>query len=227
MIPRYSGIALERFSPNYFKFAKKLIRDLSINSYSGKYAGSYFFEKNIMVGHSSINQKELADILRTFWISIIEDICLANKSNIFIEDNTFNILYFDKILELLPEAKLVHVTRDPRDVIASYIRMRFTPSDPIKSALFFKNIINQWFKIKNYLDKNTFMEIKLNDLVNQTEKSTKLICNFWGINWHKKLLDTDLSKSNTGRWKKEFTKQQQNIITNLLEYEISKLGFEI
>ena len=59
--------------------------------------------------------KQLADRLGKFYRDFASDVTTHQRVPHFLEKNTWNILYFDRLLELVPEARLVHVRRDPRD----------------------------------------------------------------------------------------------------------------
>ena len=60
------------------------------------------------------------------------------------------ILYLDKILEFLPNAKLIHVYRNPKDVIYSFTNQRWLPTN-IENSSTHNFIIYPNYKVVNIL----------------------------------------------------------------------------
>ena len=139
--------------------------------------------------------------------------------------NTWNILWFDKILEILPEAKLVHIYRDPRDVITSFSHQSWMPSDKFKSAMIYRDLFEQWELIKARISEDSYMELSLESLVENPRKVTESICQFWQIPWNESLIEFDLSHSNSGRWRQEMSSSEQEKINNLIQEPLQKLGY--
>ena len=50
------------------------------------------------------------------------------------------------------------------------------------------------------------------------------ICAFWEVEWDDSLLAADLSRSHSGRWKKDFTKEQVAAVNEVLSPELERLG---
>ena len=224
LVPRYLAVGIERGCPHFFEFVNKLKEDLTEFSYPGLWNGSHFFEKNHLHYAPPFDPEQLAAILGKFWRAVIEDTCQKQQADFFVEDNTWNMIFFDKTLELLPDAKLVHVYRDPRDVVASYSKQRWSPRDPVKAAHWYMGLINRWFEVRDGLDENSFMEVALENLVADPQVELEKICDFWGIPWDDTLLQTDLSKSHTGRWTKDFSETEIKAVNAILEREIDILG---
>jgi hypothetical protein len=225
LVPRYAGIAFERHCPDYFTHVERLIRELEEFNYAGQWNGSELFSRRKMHFTSRKSRQELRSILGGFWRDVIRSTCVYQKKSIFVEDNTWSILWFDKILELLPEARLVHVVRDPRDIVASYTKMRWAPDNPLHAARWYKGVINEWFSIKERLDNDKYLVIKLEDLVEQPVAILQRVCAFWGVPWNDGLLNTDLSKSHSGRWKTDLSDIDGRMVTEELGAELEQLGY--
>ena len=225
-VPAYSGIGFSRCSPRYGQLVDELIADLVEFEYPGQWNGTSFGERPQMYFASPEIRKELAAKLGKFWSAVIEDVCRYQKASFFVEDNTWNILWFDSILKLMPNARLVHVLRDPRDVVASYLRMRWSPNEVDKAAKWFKGIMNRWFEVRKQVPKDSFLEVRLHDLVQDPRKTLGEVTDFWGIPWSDRLLEENLGKSHTGRWKKDFDKRQQGVLNDILGEQIEQLGYE-
>ncbi|MGM0608940.1 MAG: sulfotransferase family protein [Candidatus Muiribacteriota bacterium] len=220
---RYIGVNLQKHCPGYKKHVNQLIENLTQFKYRACWDASRFGQRNDMSYHHPFDKDELAKTLQKFLRNIIASIVKQKNAKHFIEDSTFNICWFDKILEILPEAKLVHIYRDPRDVVASFKQQTFTPRTAKEAALFYKGMIKQWERVKKKLPKDKYLEISLESLVAEPEKQLKNVCRFYGVKYEKDLLKTKLKP--TGRWKKDLTKSEQKIVQKILKDEIRMLGY--
>lgn len=224
-VPRYSDISITPYSPNFRLFVDELIKNLSAFKFKGTWIGSPQFEKNLIYHHERFELNQLQNSLSDFLNQIIKDVLDHQNARYLVEDNTWNILWYDQILELLPETKLVYIYRDPRDVVASFVKMVWAPSDPEQAALFYRDIINHWSKIKSKVPKYSFQEISLESLVKAPQNELEKLCKFYGIPWHDALLSIDLSKSNSGRYLKEFNHAQISAIESILSDQLQQLGY--
>ncbi len=223
--PRYAGVSAKDYSPNFRMYVDTLIDDLNDFEYFGEWIGlSYGYTR--VQSYSSLNSQEHSKkIIRTFLLNVMSDVLLHQKKKYYLEKNTWNILWFDKILEILPEARLVHIYRDPRDVVVSFSKQTWMPSSVYQCAIIYRDILQRWDSIKSKVSHDTYLECSLEALVDDSEGVTKEICRFWDISWNKDLLSCDLSKSNQGRWKKELSLNEINSIEKILGEQIKKLGY--
>ena len=64
------------------------------------------------------------------------------------------------------------------------------------------------------------------DVVLKPESQIRKICDFIELPWEDNLLKIDLSKSNSGQWKKDFSKEEQRSVIPLLAEHIQSFGYE-
>ena len=226
LVSRYSHLSIADDCPNYFELVDQLIEQLLDFRYRGTWAGADFLQEASMSYGSPVKMDELACILGGFIRQVAWSIVQHQNARHYVEDNTWNILWFDKLLQLMPEAKLVHVYRDPRDVVASYTKRSWTPSDPVQAAKFYQDIMERWWMVRQNVPQHSFKEISLEDLVANPKPVLENICAFWGIEWSEALLTTDLSRSNSGRWRRDLTGQQQEQICAILVEQLARLGYK-
>ena len=221
---RYYGWELNKWFPDYERKVASLINNLLAYKYSGIYPGTknYSFKNNIYYA-SPMHKENLAEIFKDFIFSCIHDLLLKHNKEIFIEDNTWNILFAKELQDIMPEFKLIHIIRDPRDVVTSLIKQRWAPSELKQAVTFYKDILKKWISIKSQI--NNCLEIKLEDLVKQSENELSNICRFSEISFHKDMLKIDLSKANSGRWKKEITTQHQEYLRENLADLVAYYGY--
>ena len=161
-------------------------------------------------------KKELSGILGAFIKRLLVGYLEREGKEIYVEDNTFNLLFARELLELLPDAKFIHMVRDPKDVIASLSKQRWTPKDKIQAAQWYKDVINRIDVVKKEMPRGSVITVDLYDLVDDAEKTIKGVCAFMETSFSVKMLDIDLSRSHRDRWKNEYSKDEIITINQIL-----------
>ena len=181
-----------------------------------------------LVSFSRYKSKEvLANVLGNFLVTNIDDYISLNNKKFFVEDNTWNILFAKELSELIPQSKMVHLVRDPRDVIASFMEQRWCPNDFNRALKMYKAIIMKWFDIQETLPHDYCKVVKLEDLVSEPEKVIRSICSFSNIPFHFRLLKIKLNESNSGRWKSTFSKEDLQNVAKELSNVFKRLNYEL
>ncbi len=225
---RYHGWNLDVHLPNFKQHTQDLMTKLIDFSFSACWVGTESYTFRPQVYHSAPkSNEELARILGDFIRAVVNDFLTQCNKTFYVEDNTWNILFARELLELIPKAKILHIYRDPRDVVASFIQQRWCPSDKAQAALWYKSIITHWLKIKADLPPDSYYEYSLESLVNSTDAVLKEICHFTGIPYDPILLKIDLSKAHLERWRKEFDLMEQQVIQDILKDVIGELGYRL
>lgn len=222
----YIDWELAEHLPHYIEHTKRLIANLRGFDFSASWVGSASHGRNTFLYHSGPKSREdLSPILGGYIQAIIRDYLEEQEKRYFVEDNTWNILFAQELLELIPNSKIIHIFRDPRDVVSSFVQQRWAPSDVEQAAIWYLAIMDYWFEIRNRLSSEDFYEISLEELVDEPEESLRDMCQFIDLPFEEIMLETDLSRSNRGRWKSELTKEEKEQVQDILGGVISKLGY--
>ena len=224
---KYLDVELSHFIPNYSEHVNTLLNELVEFEYTGERlgTGSYSFNNKIQYA-PNYSKEQLKKIFQNFIHSFIQDILTHNHKDCFIEDNTWNILFSADLLDLIPNTKIISVIRDPRDVVASLSKQKWMPSNKVQSSKIYNDLIVEWIEIRRNLDKQSWIEVRLEDVVLEPETQIRKICDFIELPWEDNLLEIDLSKSNSGRWKKDFSVEEQRSVIPLLAEHIKSFGYE-
>ena len=224
---KYLDVELSHFIPNYSEHVNTLLNELVEFEYTGERlgTGSYSFNNKIQYA-PNYSKEQLKKIFQNFIHSFIQDILTHNHKDCFIDDNTWNILFSADLLDLIPNAKIISVIRDPRDVVASLSKQKWMPSNKVQSSKIYNDLIVEWIEIRRNLDKQFWIEVRLEDVVLEPESQIRKICDFIELPWEDNLLEIDLSKSNSGRWKKDFSVEEQRLVIPLLAEHIKSFGYE-
>lgn len=224
---QYHGWSLARHLPNYRQHVQSLMDRLIDFTFSAAWVGTESYAFQAEVYHASARSStELARILGDFIRNVIGDLLAQAGKSHFVEDNTWNILFGRELLDLVPSARILHVYRDPRDVVASMMQQRWAPNDVAQAAEWYKDIIQHWFRVREALPSESYFEYSLESLVNETERVLRDICSFTDLAFHPALLQTDLSQSHQGRWQNDLTTQEQLILQRVLGDVVGVLGYD-
>jgi hypothetical protein len=219
----YSGWTVGKFFPGYKRRVTELINSLVDFRYAAKWVG--YGEEKPMLYASPLPKKELAKILGKFLMDLVKDCLANNRREVFVEDNTWNILFGKELLELTPSAKLLHIYRDPRDVVASLTRQRWAPKKVAQAAQWYDGVMSRWQQVKAQLPRKSFLEVPLEELVAEPETTLKRICKFAGLGFEDELLEIELAQSHSGRWKTDFDKGQLNTARPFIKKWVEQLGY--
>lgn len=135
--------------------------------------------------------------------SLIEDLLLplADKNGCkFLSEKTpENVLVFSEIIDLFPEARFIHVIRDPRATVSSLLevgtRRRNKGLKPpkhtadIASAVrHTKECLTRGFSASK-LAPESFLSVVYERLITEPEHETMKICEFLGIEWSSNMIN--------------------------------------
>ena len=67
---------------------------------------------------------------------------------VYLDDNTWNHLNFSELNKIFPNAYLIHIFRDPRDVVLSLSKQRWSPNTLKDCIIFYRQICfeSRWEK---------------------------------------------------------------------------------
>ena len=214
----YHGWELNRHLPNYAYHVQQLMSELIEFSFPACWPGSESYRFSPNVYHAVPRPKgELAQILGGFVDNIVDDLLVHTGKEFFVEDNTWNVLFAREILDFIPDAKIIHVCRDPRDIVASFSHQRWSPNDKEQGALWYLAMMNHWFNVRYTIPDDSYCEIKLEELVAAPETVIKTICEFAEITFDQAMLKLDFSHSHSGRWKTEYSAEEKVKVTAILK----------
>jgi hypothetical protein len=129
-----------------------------------------------------------------FYRIALEEYAKSKGKLRFGDKTPYNLLYLDKIYQIFPKCKIVHILRDPRDVVASYIKLPNASKDVIIHALAWKCFIinSKHFLAKPYTAEK-YIELHYENLVCNPEQELRRICGFIGENYSSKMMEFHLT----------------------------------
>lgn len=173
----------------------------------------------------------------------------------FIGDNTpLYVMAIPVIQEILPDARFIHMIRDPRDVVCSTCKMRFGADDIVVAAMEWHMSIGCWLMAERIISADRRIECRYEDLCTKPEQTMACLAKFLNrteadaaaalalhatdgskpstgfelvaIVSHHKRLTEPVSPSRVGRYKSEFTAAQIQAIEEIAQYGMFAYGYE-
>jgi hypothetical protein len=164
----------------------------------------------------------------------------------FGDKNPGYTIYSRRLLKIFPDAKFIQILRDPRDNYVSVKDVDFELPIPslvaTKWKLFYKNV-----RKASRLNPERYLSVRYEDLVENTEKEMKALCEFLGIPYHAEMLDfykkedevfkvypkefitryhanlvKQVNKSRSGIWKGKLTEKE----IRLVDFAVRKIAEE-
>lgn len=102
--------------------------------------------------------------------------------------STFMIHYVDRILSLYPDARLIWLVRDPRDVALSSRNSVFNPFHPYYVAQLWTSQQRLGLTLEAKLKPTNLMRVHYEDLISDAERTVSQICNFIGEDFNPAML---------------------------------------
>ena len=158
------------------------------------------------------------------------------------EKTNENIRYVGELKALFPEAKIIHIVRDPRDVVASMMSMPWASNDILANSLRWRAEISH---LRSYARDESICEIRYEDLIKDAEAVCRRLCDYLGepfaedmLDYHKKsggYIVNEPWKERTSakvdgaamqRWRRDLSAAQVCAIQSLLGPLIPAYGYE-
>lgn len=186
-----------------------------------------------------------ADFLRI----VMGEICTLQGVRRWAENSPEGMLYLPLIKQLIPEALVIHIIRDGRDVATSLGRLRYVRAFPwetrhslIGCGLYWEWIVQQGRSFGHSAG-DDYLEVHFEDLLAQPAETLAQVSRFIDQPLDYELIRTvaygSVSKPNTsfraerpdgefnpvGRWKKSFSQQQLLRFEQLVGATLRELGY--
>ena len=173
-----------------------------------------------------------------------------------IGDNTpLYVMAIPAILELMPDARFIHMVRDPRDVICSTLKMRFGADEIVTAAMEWHLYLGCWLMAERVVPAEQRIECRYEDLClnpmqsfarlakflnrSEQEAAAALALHASGDSTHKTgfekiaavshhtRLTEPLNGSRIGRYKSEFSASQIQQIEEIAQYGMAACGYAV
>jgi hypothetical protein len=165
----------------------------------------------------------------------------------FGEKTSANIRYLREIQEMFPRAKILHLVRDPRAVVASHLNVPWASRDVISLALKWKLAVRTFLDFQKAGPRfpGNLMEVRYEELVREPEAMIRRICAFVDVPYDPRMLAHQehsgikvsalpwkigvtraINDGAVARWQKELMGPRLALIQWLLAPEMRHYGYQ-
>ena len=123
----------------------------------------------------------------------LADVGLGQKVHYFTDKLPLNFLYVGLLKKALPNAKIIHVTRDPMDTCYAIFKTLFQQAYPFsydqkelgQYFIAYQKLMKHW----QQCDSLNIHTVSYEDLVTDTEKTAEKLYQFCGLQWQSEFAD--------------------------------------
>lgn len=173
---RYVDWELEKLFPDYTRKSEEFISKLIDFEFEG-YWHRMKEPGNIL--YTSYDVESVRNVIREYIIALLDE--LMEKEMFYVDDGTYNLFYAPGLSEILPEAKFLHMKRDPLQVIGSMKNDGWCPDNAADVALWYADSLNRIEEQLSVIPKDKLLVVHLEDLRTKPLKELTKICDFIGL----------------------------------------------
>jgi hypothetical protein len=123
-----------------------------------------------------------------FWF-LTELTANDDPATLFAEKTPGHQRYVHRINAVFPDAKIVHIHRDPRDTVASLQRAQFiNRSTTTDYARYYRRVVERQFRWHDTLGPHRHFTVRYESLVDDLENQLRPLCDFLGVEPHPDML---------------------------------------
>ncbi len=170
---------------------------------------------------------QLIQLVRDFVDGMFQAAARKNGKKIWCEKTPFNLLSLEFLWELFPDAAVIHIKRDPRGVVQSYMKQDWAPGDVNSVVELLSPVYSRWKEFKNRYDFSTkrYMEIKLEALSENTAEEINTILRFLGVDRGAEYSTDCFSEKKANYWTTEIAEKDRAVCENRLAEYFDLLGY--
>lgn len=135
-----------------------------------------------------LTEEDFLDVLRSFVIRMLRPVHLG-EGDLFLEKSPDHALVIPEIKDILPESRIIHLIRDPRDVVASLLAAgrswgrNWAPSSAGAAAKQWTNYVHAVSEAAEQLSPQEFMEVRYEELKASPLAVLEEVGHFLQIEW--------------------------------------------
>lgn len=163
-----------------------------------------------------------------FVSSVFDHAAAQQGATHWVDKTPANLLALDFLWELFPDAVVIHIKRDPRGVLDSFMRQPWLPDHHAHCTALLASILARWERLKPRLDLNParYLELKLEDLVAAPQAALADIGRLIGLPLQE--LDTRmLRRDEVFKWEQHLSAEARNYGEQHLARYFASAGYEL
>lgn len=169
----------------------------------------------------------LIALTRAFIDAMFGAACDAAGKSVWCEKTPSSLVAIDLLWQLFPEARMLHIKRDPRGVLHSLMQQAWAPQDLRQATALLRHIYIRWLRLKPRLalPDPRYLEIKLEDLCADPDLVMGQVARTIGIPPEFRVTGTRIAM--VDRWKVEMPGPHRAYAEAELEDIFDLMGYSI
>lgn len=139
---------------------------------------------------------------------------------------------YEHVRRRFPDARFIHLSRDPRDVIMSWIRFGWIGNE-WAGARWWRDLQNEWRDTRARIPSERRMELRFEDLIGDAEAALRAVADFIGVpydaamfNFHESSTYDPVDPKQAFKWKRKMPAAAVRTIEAELGPELEAWGYE-
>lgn len=174
-------------------FRKVIVKVFGINKFTSNFLESSFFS-------SPLEEEDFYKISGKFVRDFFNRAASINKKEFCIDHTPSNLIHADFLQELFPDLKLLHIFRDPLDVISSFSGKDWGSNNIEVNTRWIFETYKRWEQVKTIISPENYFELSFEKLIYYPKETMSNVCEFMNLKYEDSMINLDLSKHNIGRW---------------------------
>ena len=156
-----------------------------------------------------------------------------------------HVLELPTLLQVFPEAKIIHIIRDGRDVAHSWLRTRYHPHNYYTAAQLWRRFVEAGMRFGSSASPGVYLEVRYEALLESPRETMQSVCDFLDEPFDEAVLSPNptskdlrmtvgrmvsLSKlvtANQGKWRSTLSPEQRALFESVAGDFLSDLGYEV
>lgn len=226
---RYDGVDLSEVIPRHHchRMLDKFIDSLA-TARSGRWYGSPSYQRNpTMYVTTPQCTDELYARAGQFVDGLLSYPLQEDGKTCWCDDTPINVLNANEIARMFDHPRLIHLYRDPRDVVASYAdeQQAWGPDNPAAAATWVLEIMRKWWTQRDEMPAHSFLEVRYEDLVRRQSAQMRDIADFLGVRMEESLTSVELRKTSIGRHKRDLPPEVRSKVASIVQPILDEYGY--
>lgn len=165
--------------------------------------------------------------------------------SIWVDHTPENINYASTLLEIFPQARIVHIVRDGRGVAASILPLDWGPNTIVRAAPWWQAMVREGLALEALLPGDRIVRVRYEDLVRAPEETVQQLCQELELAYEPGMLQANgfqppsytagqhtligrqPDPSRATRWKTALTRRQIEMFESLAADLLGQLGYPL
>lgn len=139
--------------------------------------------------------------------------------------------HYDEALDAWPEARVIHIVRDGRDVCASWLKFGWL-GNAYKAGVEWRDALDAWERTKARIDPKRVAEVRFEDLIAAPEREVTRLCAHLGtsfdpatLRYHEDTTYEPVDPKQAEKWRKQLSPREIRLFESVAGETLARYGY--